>query len=640
MIDISIVIVNYNVKDYLYKCLQSVRTSSNNLKIEVIVVDNNSSDNSVEILRPSFNEVNFIQLNENIGFGKANNLGIKKSNGKYILILNPDTILEENTLTEMYEFMENHPNAGISTCKVLNGDGTFQSACRRGFPTPFAAFSKLFGLQALFPKSKLFGKYNLTYMSENETYKVDAVSGSFMFCRRDVLVDCGGFDTDFFMYGEDIDLCYRVAKSGYDIYYYPECSIIHYKGESTKRSNINEVSIFYGAMEIFVRKHYSSSGFFLFLLRMGIFLRTFITYFNKYKRDVFIAFSDASFLTIGMLFGSTVVFGNLLSFPEYAYPLVFVVPQIVLIIVMLMIGEYFEGNNTITKSFFGYTITFLILSTLTYFFPDYRFSRGVVVIMIGSGIFLSSVLRIFLLIHDKYNGEISPKRILLISNKSDFIKINNEFGSSDPGKFEITGFIDDNPTSVDSKFWLGTINQMSKIIEDYKINNILITDESMDLETIRSKYAINIRRKVKFHFVKKYQDLIVSEIINDIIELNPQFAKYKINLLRYRIIKRAIDIIFSALMLLIFAIFSIFSAKIGKFMQSLWNVFTGKWTLIGIYCNDIKCKDFKHGLLNFVNVRNNDSISMETINKLNEYYLKNYSLSLDFDILLRKIIGK
>ncbi|MCX6146030.1 MAG: glycosyltransferase family 2 protein, partial [Candidatus Kapabacteria bacterium] len=202
-IDISIVIVNYNVKDFLLQCLRSIEKSITKRKYEIIVVDNNSTDESIEFLSPKFEKVNFISLNDNLGFGKANNVGFDKASGKYLLILNPDTIISEDTLDKMYDFMELNPEIGISGCKVLNQDGSFQVTCRRGFPTPWASFTKLFGLQKIFPNSKFFAQYNQTYKNIDESYEIDAVIGAFMFCRFDIIRNIGGFDPDYFMYGED-----------------------------------------------------------------------------------------------------------------------------------------------------------------------------------------------------------------------------------------------------------------------------------------------------------------------------------------------------------------------------------------------------------------------------------------------------
>ena len=368
--DISIIIVNYNVKDFLLQCLRSIEQASKGLSVETIVVDNNSSDGSVNFLEQLFPDVKFIALDENIGFGRANNLGFKESSGRYVLILNPDTILEEQTLSKMLKYMDDNPEVGISGCKVLNPDGTFQLACRRGFPTPWASFSKLFGLQKLFPKSKLFARYNQTFRSIDETYYIDAVIGAFMFCRKEVLDQTNGFDPDFFMYAEDIDLCYRASKLGWKLSYFHETSIIHFKGESTRRSSLNEVKHFYNAMEIFAKKHYSRSGIFLLFLRMGIVLRSAMAYMNKYKRDIFVILFDLLSVNGSLLIATKFRFGEFFGFPDYAYPTVLIVVPFIMLSSLFVVGDYFENKPIVRRSTFGLLMGFFILSTLTYFFRE------------------------------------------------------------------------------------------------------------------------------------------------------------------------------------------------------------------------------------------------------------------------------
>ncbi|MGA2298516.1 MAG: glycosyltransferase family 2 protein, partial [FCB group bacterium] len=366
--EVSIVIVNYNVKDLLLQCLRSLQQVSGELRTEVIVVDNHSLDGSVAFLKPLFPAVNFIELKDNLGFSKANNIGIRQATGKYVLILNPDTILEEDTLSVMYNYMESHPEVGLSGCKVLNPDGTFQLACRRGFPTPWASFCKLFGLQKLFPKSKLFARYNQTFRSVDETYYIEAVMGAFMFIRKEILDKISGFDEDFFLYGEDIDICWRIIREGWKNAYVHTTSIIHYKGESTRRSSENDVKHLYKSMEIFAGKHYSSSSLFLLFLRTGILFRSFIARIIKYRRDVFLLLFDLLGINISLILGTKIRFGDYFNFPPYAYPTVFIVLSLVMFASMVAVGEYFESKPTIRKSVFALMISFFILSSLTYFF--------------------------------------------------------------------------------------------------------------------------------------------------------------------------------------------------------------------------------------------------------------------------------
>ncbi|MCK4530431.1 MAG: glycosyltransferase family 2 protein, partial [Candidatus Marinimicrobia bacterium] len=228
--DISIIIVSYNVKTFLQHCIHSVQKASRGLNTELFVVDNRSIDGTGEMVQREFSEVNFIGNDKNLGFGKANNQALKRSRGKYILFLNPDTLIEENTLRVFLEFMDANEKVGIAGPKILNSDGSLQLACRRSFPSPSIALPKLLGLSNLFPKNKLLGKYNLTYLDPDKSYAVDAVSGSFMFCRGSLIRELGGFDEDFFMYGEDLDLCRRVQLKESLVYYVANTTIIHHKG--------------------------------------------------------------------------------------------------------------------------------------------------------------------------------------------------------------------------------------------------------------------------------------------------------------------------------------------------------------------------------------------------------------------------
>ena len=266
---LSIIIVNYNVKYFLEQCLDSVCLATKNIEAEIVVVDNRSSDDSIEYLKPLFPDVLFIENQENVGFSKANNQAIAQAQGEYILLLNPDTVIGENSLTNVCRFMEENPQAGALGVKMLDGYGQFLPESKRGFPSPWNSFCKLTGLSKLFPYSKRFGKYHLKYLDKNIIHPVDILAGAFMLVRKKAIDKTGYLDERFFMYGEDIDWSYRISRSGYTNYYFPE-PIIHYKGESTKK-DIKYVKHFYEAMLIFFNKHYPHSNrFFLFMIRLAI----------------------------------------------------------------------------------------------------------------------------------------------------------------------------------------------------------------------------------------------------------------------------------------------------------------------------------------------------------------------------------
>lgn len=253
---LSVVIVNYNVKYYLEQCLESVLRSASGLQVEIFVVDNLSTDGSVAYLRERFPGVCFIENKENVGFAKANNQAIRLSSGKYVLLLNPDTIVTEHTFSDFLSFMESHPEAGAVGAYMLRTDGTFAPESRRGLPTPFVAFCKMTGLTSLFPYSRIFGRYYMRYLNEREVNEIEVVSGACMLLRREALDKAGLLDEDFFMYGEDIDISYRILKCGYRNYFIPT-RLLHYKGESTEKSSYRYVYTFYQAMQLFFNKHYS-----------------------------------------------------------------------------------------------------------------------------------------------------------------------------------------------------------------------------------------------------------------------------------------------------------------------------------------------------------------------------------------------
>lgn len=640
-IDVSIVIVNYNVKDFLYKCLNSVKNASANLNVETIVVDNNSTDNSIEFLEPKFPEVNFIKLEENIGFGKANNIGFDLAKGKYILILNPDTILEEKTLEVMKDYMDNNPQTGISGCKVLNSDGTFQLACRRGFPTPWAAFTKLSGLQSLFPGSKYFARYNQTFRSTEETYQIDAVIGAFMFARADIIKDLKGFDPEFFMYGEDIDLCFRTKKLGYTVDYVHSTSIIHFKGESTKRSTINDVKHFYDAMRIFAVKHYGKSSIFLLFLKTGIFLRSLIAYLSRYSREIFVILFDLIIVNTALLSGTKIKFGEYLGFPDYAYPDVFIIVSLVIIISNLFSGEYFEGENKITKVSYGYLISFFFLSSLTYFFKEYAFSRGVVLWTIGTSIIMSSVLRIIISIYDNTIGNKGEKNILIVGLNQNTKNIIDNLQTYKNTNLNITGFIpvDDNDINKEIDLpLLGNLNSLNNIILKNKIDEVIITENKLNKSDLIKLISDTSDISVRFHVASEYDELIASQMIEEITGEQPGIKKYNLAHFRFKLLKRLFDIILSfSFLTLLLPLSLVLSFKEKGLFGKLFLILLSKMTFVGVYKQNDKTKG---SLISLAGLVNTGKLKTTSISKIDEHYLQTYSLSLDFEILYKYFIRK
>ena len=640
--DISIVIVNYNVRDLLKACLLSIRQASKNLKVETIVVDNHSLDKSVEFLQPQFDDVKFIALPENIGFARANNLAIKQVKSKYTLILNPDTILSEDTLFKMKDYMEEHPEVWIAGCKVLNKDLTFQIACRRGFPTPFASFSKLYGLQSLFPKSKIFGKYNQTFRSIDETYYVDAIMGAFMFARTKELQFLNGFDEDFFMYGEDLDLCYRVYQAGGKITYYHETSIIHYKGESTKRSSINYLKHFYEAMVIFVQKHFAKSKIFVLFLKLGIFLRFLIAHIFKYSKEYPLILIDSVIIIFSLIISTKIRFGELLGFPEYAYPTVFIVVVLVYFGSLFSVGEYFEGEHSIRKVLYGSMISFFFLSALTYFFKSYAFSRVVLLMTISFTLILSSIVRLTNVFIKNILKKSRVRKIALIGNKQAYSLFYNELSKYQNGKIEILGRIitSEDEMGDDSYPILGNLELMTDNFDQFGINELIVCERDQNVENLILHIHKHTSNRIQVHYAETINEFIASDIINKISDIGPN-TQHKLLLPRYRLAKRLSDIVISLLALTIFLPITFIKNRKNKdLFKDLFKVLQGKNSFIGIHQqNYIRNFNAKPGILNLANFLPKEQITDDVIHKLNDYYEQNYSLSLDFDIFLKSIIS-
>lgn len=281
--ELSIIIVNYNVKFFLEQCLHAVQKAISTIDAEIFVVDNHSSDHSVSYLKPLFPAVRFIENTRNIGFGAANNQALASSSGDYILFLNPDTLMPEDCLINCLSFIRSKADAGALGIRMLDGSGNFLPESKRAFPSPMAAFYKLIGLSAIFPQSARFNQYSLGHLNPLHNHRVDVLAGAFMLVSKPVLNITGSFDERFFMYAEDIDLSYRIQRAGFSNYYFSGSCILHFKGESTRKGSLNYVLLFYNAMRVFVQKNYrgTRAGIFSLFIQVAIFFRGFFSVLDK-----------------------------------------------------------------------------------------------------------------------------------------------------------------------------------------------------------------------------------------------------------------------------------------------------------------------------------------------------------------------
>lgn len=396
--DLSVIIVNYNVKHFLEQCLCSVEKAARQLSAEIIVVDNNSTDGSLAYLQPRFPAVHFIANTENTGFAKACNQGLAKATGQYLLFLNPDTIVPEDCFTSCIRFMKDQPGAGALGIRMVDGSGRFLRESKRAFPSPLTSLYKLSGLSRLFPRSRTFSRYHLGHLPETDNNEVDVLAGAFMFIRKEVLDKTGGFDEDFFMYGEDVDLSYRIQKAGYSNYYFAGSSIIHFKGESTRKGSMNYVRMFYTAMIRFVRKHYGGSraGLFTTLIYAGIWLRAGLTAAANFIRRFGLPLIDAALILLSFWLMKNVWNHYVRTEVRYENKLLWIAfPSFT---VFYLIAAYYAGlyDRWYKRSeLLGSTViaTVVLLAAYALLPEQYRFSRGIIFFGALLAFVLISILR-------------------------------------------------------------------------------------------------------------------------------------------------------------------------------------------------------------------------------------------------------
>jgi GT2 family glycosyltransferase len=382
-ITISVVIVNFRVPEFLLRTIQSIREADLFENTEVIVVDNASQDNSQELVSKQFPEVQWIGLKNNIGFGKACNVGAQSARGKFLLLLNPDTLISKNTLSVCVDFFNKNAGAGIMGPKIMKPDGTLQPDCKRSFPSPLVGFYKLIGLSGLFPKNKLFGQYNLTWLAPDKAAKVDAVSGSFMFMPLALFRQVGGFDESFFMYGEDLDICCKVKAKGFDVWYNPETQIIHFKGKSSKKSIWKSRVAFYEAMIIFSRKYRHTQTVFFpdWLITLGISCIAAANFITNLFRTFTACFIDLLLINTTLFAGITIRFHVSLVGNPYFSGTLWTMLLLHAIISFSFLGLFFargvysQERYTITNTIAASIVASMVFMTAVFFFNSLAFSR-------------------------------------------------------------------------------------------------------------------------------------------------------------------------------------------------------------------------------------------------------------------------
>lgn len=635
---LSIIIVNYNVKHFLVQCLNSVKTAIDffNQPVEVIVVDNHSVDGSCAVVKNLFSWVKLIENKENVGFSRANNQAIQIAQGEYVLLLNPDTVVEQDTLQKVVSFMDEHPEAGGLGVRMIDGKGKFLPESKRGLPTPMVAFFKISGLSKLFPRSKLFNRYHLGYLDPEKIHEVEVLSGAFMLIRKSVLDKIGLLDETFFMYGEDIDLSYRITLAGYKNYYYPYTTIIHYKGESTKKGSINYVKMFYSAMAIFANKHFRTkqSNVISFIINVAIWFRAFLSILKRFFINICkpaIDFLVSYFVFYGItLFWESIKFHGQNEYPPQF--IMFVLPTYALLVVIsfLYFGVY-QQRPRWNSLFKGLSVaSLLLLSLYALLSENLRFSRAIVLIGIASIWIILPTLKYLLKLTGLKLFEIgSPKKknALFIGSIDELNKVKQALIASNHYQDIYCVDLKNKEQSNDAAY-IGTVNDIDEIIQIHKINEIIFSSRELSHKEIIEKMTYYSQFRLDYKIVgdsiigsktvltdEPALDVLVNSIVQPINKRN----------------KRLFDFI-TAIVLLIFSPIMIFFVnKKRKFLKNCLDVIIGKKTWVGyIQPVSISLPKLKNNILPI----SNDFVNAEKINLL---YANDYKLINDFICLIKNL---
>jgi len=654
---LSIIIVNYNVKFFLEQCLLSLEKSIDQLniknpdyKIEVFVVDNNSVDGSIDVIKNKFKQVKLIENKSNKGFAAANNQALLLSTGEYILLINPDTVVEEFTLQKAIDFMDTHPEAGALGVKMIDGKGNFLPESKRSLPTPATAFFKIFGFSKLFPKSRIFGRYHLGYLDNNKVHEVEVLAGAFMFIRKSVLDKTGFLDETFFMYGEDIDLSYRIISAGYKNFYFPDTQIIHYKGESTKKSSVNYVLVFYKAMIIFARKHFSkkNASLFSFFINVAIYIRAFGAIIHRFISRVFLFITDLVLVYAGLylvkIFWEKFTFGPAYKYPEELLFIIFPI-YVLLWIFGLYLSRGYAKPFKINKLIRGVLIGVILVSIFYAFLEEqYRFSRAI--ILLGTISTFISFWLSRLLIHFISNGNFKiyhsdDIRIAIVGKNEEAERVLKLLKSANL-RYYFVGFVfPEENNQENKKEFIGDITQVEELINVNKINEIIFCDKD-----IPSFQVINLMTKLQnkeiiFKIAPREALFIIGSNSKnskgDLYTIDIQLSITKVSNKFY---KRVIDILFGLFCLLFSPIMIIFQKSRKKYFDNIIKIVRGKNTFVS-YNESPGCEllpILKKGILRPTdNFQNSGFENPEEISECNMIYAKNYIPLTDLLIILKNL---
>ncbi|MDZ4700913.1 MAG: glycosyltransferase [Rhodothermales bacterium] len=689
LIDLSVIIVNYNVREFLEQALRSVERACADLSVEIFVVDNNSADSSTSMVRSRFPRVHLIANTANTGFSKANNQAIRLARGRFLLILNPDTIVQEDTLSTMVRFMERHPDAGALGCKILNPDGTFAPESRRAFPTPSVAFYRLIGLSKLFPKSPVFARYNLSYIPNTETSEVDALSGSCMMVRRAALLfsrehaerlsqeqpgfsfddlehlngsaGAGLLDEDFFMYGEDLDWCYRIQKAGWKIYYTPETQIIHYKGESTKKGELRYVQLFYGAMLLFTEKHFQSGYSWLIrpLLHVGIFIRAaaqvLINGYRRYRWPIV----DAVVIYLLMLLAGILRFSSL----DIAMPPLFLTVVIPIYVLSTVAGTAAaggyrgSGHTRIRPIVVGNVLGIMTLATAAVFLPSIAFSRLVVLIAFSASLAFGFLMRVVLrvrrhLMRDGFH------RAILVGGAGEANRLERTLISHPNPPCKLVGYVslDDEPPRPAERMvpYLGALRHIRDFIRLQQIDAVVFASNGISNRVVFAQIQELRDLDIEFKILSESgKHIIGHSTVDDLSYPTRVTADYTLGRRRSQLGRRLFEVPVALIGITLHPLIVLCS---DTWEQSRWfrglrrrtrqfpAVLNGSRSLVGYRVNEpiaIPTEwNLKPGVFTITETLATDDPDDHEINRAYWFYVRHQCATLDLDIILHTIKKK
>lgn len=670
-LDLSVIIVNYNVREFLEQALRSVYRAGADLEMEVFVIDNNSVDGSVDMVRTEFPNVHLIANEENVGFSRANNQAIRRAAGRFLLVLNPDTIVQEDTFATLLDFMGEHPDAGALGCKILHPDGSFARESRRAFPTPAVAFYRMTGLATAFPRSKVFGRYNMTYLSEDEPAEVDALSGSCMLVRHAALyysrdhalqlneTGAGLLDEDFFMYGEDLDWCYRIQQSGWKIYYTPDTQIIHYKGESTKKGELRYVRLFYGAMLQFTQKHFKTrySNLFAAVLRAGILVRAGLSVvFGTFRGLAWPLLDFSTVYTVTALVAT--VHAALLDAPLSPLFFAAVAPAYALGAVtgIGMLGGY-GRRRRIRSVWGGLLVGMLVVASVSFFVKNIAFSRLDILLTFPLAAAAASLTRLVILRRERRRSRV--RHALLVGPSTEAARLDTMLARHPRPPFVLDGFVDGSETPLTKNGTrkngrtqaLGRLSQLREVVRIRGIDDVVFASAALSNRTIFRLIQQLRDLPVHFRILAEGRDHVIGKAsVDDLSMVSLVEAEDTLVHPRSPVARRVFEVSASLAGLLAHPFIALGArvssddsrlARMAGYTRKLPGVLSGRRSLVGYDPQAGYVPPDEWGLNEGVFVVE-DALEMtdvgrDEIGAAYWFYVRNQSASLDWEIILRSL---